>query len=122
MKFKDRIIFLSVYNDIGWDQKQTKTVVQRNFPVLLHAPQGFPLHIGHSSDLDLKKMVRYAHSHTERWNNVAELMMINIRENRHLVFSGTSAFFRGALKVKEVEACRYMITRTQRRQSCHNAS
>ena len=92
--------------------------------MLLHTPQGFLKDIGHSSVLDLKKngTGTLAHKPDGSWNNVADLMMIYLRESGHPVFGGTSAFFRLALKSKEVEESRYIEERTQRRQSCYYAS
>ena len=55
-RFKDRIIFMPMHNDIDWGEKAMKTFFVYMIPqVLLHTPQSFPKDIGHSSDLDLKK-------------------------------------------------------------------
>ena len=57
--FKDRIILMSMYNDIDWgrNEKAMKNIAYRNPKVFPNTPKGFPKDFGHSSDLDLKKMV-----------------------------------------------------------------
>ena len=42
----------------------------------------------------------HIHNPNGLWNEVAELMMINLRASRHPLFRGRSALFRGALKSK----------------------
>ena len=42
----------------------------------------------------------HIHKPNGSWNDVAELMMINLRESGHPLFRGTSVFFRGAFKIK----------------------
>ena len=57
--FKDRIILMSMYNDIDWgrNEKAMKNIAYRIPEVFPNTPKGFPKDFGHSSDLDLKKMV-----------------------------------------------------------------
>ena len=40
----------------------------------------------------------HIHKASGSWNDVADLMMINLRESGHPLFRGTSALFRGVVK------------------------
>ena len=55
-KFEDRIIFMSMYNDIDWRKAETKKSVCRILQVLLRTPEDFLKDIGHSSDQELKNI------------------------------------------------------------------
>ena len=66
--------------------------------MLLHAPKNSE---GHRSFFGLGS----EENGTERkpngsWNDVADLMLMNLKENGHPLFRGTSASFREALKSK----------------------
>ena len=52
--FKDRIIFMSMYKDSPKKMKKFVNVIPQGLPKM---PKVFPKDTGHSSDLDLKKMV-----------------------------------------------------------------
>ena len=39
---KDRFIFMSMHNDIDWDEKAMKNIVNRIPHVLQHMPESFP--------------------------------------------------------------------------------
>ena len=53
--FKDRIIFMSMYNDIDWNQKEMKSFVNVIIHSLPKMPKNFPKDRGRSSDLDQKQ-------------------------------------------------------------------
>ena len=63
--FKGRIIFISMFHDIGCARKATKKVVNAILQVLPNRPKIFLKDIGHASDLDLKQNV-VLHSLTNR--------------------------------------------------------
>ena len=62
----------------------------------------FQQDIGHSSDLDQKQsgFLLGTKGHKEKWDKVAELMMIKFGESGHPVFRATSPLSRGTFKSK----------------------
>ena len=102
-QFEDRIIFMSMCNDIDWREQDTMKFECRILQVLQRTPKYFWKDIGHSSDQELKKKWYGTHTYKPNglWNNAAEMMkMINLGESGHSIFRGTSALARGSLKSK----------------------
>ena len=123
-KSEDRIIFMSMYNDIVLGEKQkTRNIVCRILQVFAAYARRFPK--GHWSFFGPGTEETWHGAHIYKpngsWNHVADLMMVNLRESGHPLFRGTTAFFRGSFNAKEVEDYRYTTTQIQRQQSCYFA-
>ena len=84
------------------DQEETKKFVHRILQMLLHTPQNVLKDIwSFSGPGPVEKWYgTLAHKPNGSWNDVADLMMVNVRESGHPLFRGSSAFFRGGLKSK----------------------
>ena len=99
--FKDRIIFMSVYNDIEWGAKGNKDVNTQEQTVANYARR---LPRGHWSFLGLGSEEKWYGTCTNRpdgsWNQSAESMMANFSDSGHPIFRASSAFERGELKSK----------------------
>ena len=100
--FKDRIIFMSIYNDIDWDRKGNEESCERNSSSVAKYARKFPK--GHWSFLgpgsEEKWYATLAHKLDGSWNRVAEQMMIAFAESGHPVFRRSSALSRGPPKSK----------------------
>ena len=111
--FQDRIIFMSMYNDVDWSQGKEifKTCVSHSAEVKAHAHR---LPKGHWSFLGPGTEEKWYGTHTYKpeglWNRSAEMMMPNLGESGHPAFRATCAD-RGFLKSKT-------FTVTCRMQSC----
>ena len=79
-QFEDRIIFISMSNDIHWTKDGNEERVLRILPMLLRTPEDFLQDICHSSDQELKNncMERTLTSKTV-CDHSAEIMMFHIR-------------------------------------------
>ena len=97
--FKDRIIFMSMFNDIDWSQKENdEKCISNSEKVKTYAKrfsQGHWSFLGHGS-AD-KWNATLAYKPDGLWEKVAEEMMIFFAESGRIVFRGTS---RGRLKSK----------------------
>ena len=84
------------------EKKETKKFLCRILQMLLHTPEDFLK--GHWSFFgpgsDENWYGTHIHKPNGSWNDVADLMLFNLRESGHPPFRGTSALFRGALKSK----------------------
>ena len=94
-RFKDRIIFMSMYNDIDRGQNgNDKVCLQNSSSVAADAakyPKGHGSFLGHGFGEEWYATL--AHKPDGSWNRVAELVMINFRESGYPVLRGTRAFF-----------------------------
>ena len=99
---EDRIIFMSMYNVTDWRKVGNKDMCMSNTSSVAAYARRFLK--GHRSFLGPGSAEKWygTHSHKPNGsrNNVADRMMINLRESGHPPFRGTSALFRGALKGK----------------------
>ena len=98
--FKDRIIFMSMHNDIDWNQKrQMKRLVNVIPQVLRNMSRIFPK--GHWSFLGPgskeKWYVTLTYKPDVLWDKFAEEMLLFL-ESGHLVFRGTSPLSRRPLE------------------------
>ena len=100
-EFEDRIIFMSMYNDIDWsqDEENFKKCVSNSTEVQACAHR-FPK--GHWSFLGPETEEKWYGTHTYKpegqWNRSADMMMLTLRESGHPVFRATSALDRGFLE------------------------
>ena len=123
--FKDRTIFMSMYNDIDLGRKgNEENCPQNSFCVAAYAarfPKGHWSFLGPGSEEN--SFVSPAYKLDGPWNRVAEDMMIFVAESGHTVLRATSPSSRGALKkAQEVEERRKTTTRPRRRQSFYKAA
>ena len=91
--FKDRIIFMSMFNDIDWSQKgNDEKSISNSEKVKTYAKR---FSQGHWSFFvpgsEEKWYATLAHKPDGLWTKVAEEMLIIFAESGHLVFRGTSA-------------------------------
>ena len=92
--FKDRIIFMSMYNDIAWQEKGNTGRCEHN-----QIPSRSLIFLG---DLDQKRngTEPTLTNPTDLWDKIAENMMTNFSESGHPMFRAFSAFKRGELRSK----------------------
>ena len=100
--FNDRIIFMSMYNDIAWEEKgMTERCVQNSIEVSKYArrfPCGRWLLLGPGSEK--KWYGTYTDKPDGSWDKIAEEIMTNFSDSGHPIFRASSAFERGELKSK----------------------
>ena len=102
--FKDRIIFISMCNDVGCGRKGNEESCESNSSSVAKCARKFLR--GHC--LVLRTWIRrkwhatLIHKPDVSWNRIAEQMMIILAESGHLVFRGTSSVSRGTVKAKVV--------------------
>ena len=93
--FKDRIIFMSIFNDIEWDAQGNKEQCEYNSQAVAECARKFPR--GHSSFLEYGTCT---HKPDGSWDRMAEEMMANFSRSGHPIFRASSAFERGELRSK----------------------
>ena len=100
--FKDRIIFMSMYNDMGWGEKGNTERCEHNPQTVVNYARKF--HRGHWSFQEPGSEKKWYGPHTGRpdgsWDKIAERMMMNFSESSHPIFRASSAFERGELRSK----------------------
>ena len=100
--FPGRIIFMSMYNDIDWGDKDNERICSANSLLVGRDARRFAL--GRWSVLGPSSETKWNVTDTVKlgaeWDRVAELMLSNLRESRHTIFRATSALDRGQLKSK----------------------
>ena len=102
-EFKDRIIFMSMYNDIDWliGEENFNSGLSNSTEVRDNAHR-FPK--GHWSLLCPGNEQKWNRTHTCKreghWSRSAEMMMLNFKESGHPVFRPTRALDRGSLRKK----------------------
>ena len=101
-QFQGRIIFMSMFNDIIWGNKDNETECTANATLVSSFAKRFPA--GRWSFLGPGSEKQRYSTYNERprgeWDRVAELMMIKFRESGHPVFRATNPLSRGTLKSK----------------------
>ena len=97
---EDRIIFMSIYNDIDWTAKDNTSRCLENSSQVSDNAKKFSL--GHWTFLgpgdENKWYGTLTHKPMENGNRTAEQMMLNFAESGYPVFRGTSLLARGLLK------------------------
>ena len=101
-KFKGRIIFMSMFNDISWGSKENERECESNANLVCICARRFSP--GRRSFLGPGSAKKWYSTYIDKpqgeWDRVAELMMIKFRESGHPVFRATSPVSRGTLKSK----------------------
>ena len=101
-KFKGRIIFMSMFNDISWRSKDNEQECELNANLVSISARRFSP--GRWSFLGLGSDKKWYSTHESKpqgeWDRVAELMMIKFRECGHPVFRATSPLSCGTLESK----------------------
>ena len=101
-QFPRRIIFMSMFNDIIWRNKDSETERIADSTLVSLFAKRFPA--ARRSNLGLGSETMWNSTDKERpigkWDRVAELMMIKFSESGHPVFHATSPLSRGTLKSK----------------------
>ena len=98
--FKDRIIFMSMFNDIEWTKNYEKCI--SNFEEVRNYEMKFLQ--GHWTFLipgSEEKWYRDSHDQKGQWNCTANKMVQRFKETGHPVFKSTSALSRGILKQRK---------------------
>ena len=104
--FKDRIVFMSMYNDIDWTKKDNRDTCYPNSSRVSEYAFRFPA--GDRTFLDISRLAEMrksgiwtlSYKPDGEWNRTAEVMMLQFAESGHLVFRGTRPLSRGTLKSK----------------------
>ena len=96
--FKDRIIIMSMYNDIEWKAKGNEEQCEYNSQTVANCARKFPR--GHWSFLEEKWCGTYTDKPDGSWNRMAEEMMLNFSGSGHPILCVSSAFERGELRSK----------------------
>ena len=98
--FKDRIIFMSMYNDIAWGEKGNTERCEFNSQTVAEYAREFPR--GHWSFLDPGSEKKWYGTYTDNpdgsWDRMTEEMMLNVSDSGHPPFRASSAFERGELR------------------------
>ena len=101
-KIKDRIIFMSMFNDIVWDSKGNDELCENNEKTVKHYARRFSL--GHWSFVGPGSENKWYGSCSDKpdgsWDRTAEKMLLNFTGSRHLVFRCASELKRGDLRSK----------------------
>ena len=118
-QFEDRIIFISMSNDIHWTKDGNQERVFRILPMLLRTPEDFLQDISHSSDQELENtcMERTLTSKTV-CDHSAETMMFHSRTRGHPALQMTNTLGRGSFNSKGEGNYRFTATVIRRQQSC----
>ena len=100
--FQDRIIFMSMYNDIARVEKGNTERFEYNSQTDAEKARKFPR--GHWSFLEPGSEKKWYGTHTDKpdgsWDRMAEEMMLNFSDSDHPIFRAFSAFERGELRSK----------------------
>ena len=95
-----RIIFMSMYNDVAWDEKGHQERCEHNSLTVADYARKFPR--GQWSLSGPWSEKKWYGTYTGRpggsWDNTAEQMMMNFSESGHPIFRASSAVERGELK------------------------
>ena len=102
-EFKDRIIFMTMYNDTDWTKDgNLETCVSDSVEVKACANR-FPK--GRWSFLGPGREEKWYGTHTYKpkglWNQSAEMIMHHLRESGHPVLRASNTLDRGSLKSKK---------------------
>ena len=101
-QFNDRIIFMSMYNDMVWREKGNTEKCEFNSRTVANQARRF--HRGQWSFLGPGSEKEWCGTYSDKldgkWDEMAEQMMLNFSEAAHPIFPATSALERGELKSK----------------------
>ena len=102
-QLNDRIIFMSMYNDIVWEKKEIRKDVNTIHRQLHNMLVNFPRCHWSFSGLGSEKKwyVTYTDKPDGSWDRIAENMMMNFSDSGHNIFRAFSAFESGELRSKE---------------------
>ena len=102
-KFEDRIIFVSMFNDIEWTKRGNPEQFISNSEQVKNYAKRFPRrHLKFLGPGDEKKWYGTLSCTTEgKWNSTAAQMVERFKETRHPIFKSISALSRGILKRKK---------------------
>ena len=107
--FKDRIIFMSMYNDIVWHAKRNKEPCEYNSQTVADYARKFTR--GHWSFLGPGSEEKWSGTYTDEpdgpWDRMGEETMANFSRSGHPIFRASSAFERGELRRKEDETIHF---------------
>ena len=96
----DRIIFMSMYNDIDWKAKGNKERSEYNSQTVAEYARRFPR--GHWSFLGPGSEEKWYGTYTDKpdgsWDRTEEEMMLNFSGSGHPIFRASSAFERRITK------------------------
>ena len=99
---KDRIIFMSMYNDIEWGGRGNPEICEHNSQTVASYARKYPR--GHWSFLGPGSEKKFYGTYSDKpdgaWDKTAGQMMLNFAETSHPVVRASSAFERGELKSK----------------------
>ena len=100
--FKNRIVFMSMYNDIEWTAKGNKEQCEYNSQTVANSAREFPR--GHWSFLGPGSEEKWYGTCTDKpdgsWERMAEETMPNFSGSGHPIFRASSAFERGESRSK----------------------
>ena len=98
-QFQGRIIFMSMYNDIVWGEKENEELCVCEFPNRSRLCKNIRARMLVVSSARIRKeVVRNSYVQTEwKMGSCRGEMMINFSESGHLAFRGCSALARGDL-------------------------
>ena len=98
--FNDRVIFMSMYNDIPWQEKRKNNVntIHRQLRII---PVNFLAVVGLGRGSERKRYGTYTDKPDGSWDRMAQEMMENFSRSGHPIFRASSAFERGELRSKE---------------------
>ena len=100
--FKDRIIFMSMYNDIAWGGQGNTERCEYHSQTVAEYARKCPR--GHRSFLGLGSEKKWYGTYTDKpvgsWDRMAEDMMLNFSDSGHPMFRASSAFESGELRSK----------------------
>ena len=101
-QFKDRIIFMSVDNDIDWTKDGNEQMCILNSSEVKAYAKRFPE--GHGPFLGPGTEEKWCGTDTCEpeglWNRSAEMILLHFRESGHPLFRATGALDRGSLEGK----------------------
>ena len=101
-KFTERIIFMSIINDISWRSKDNKKECESNAQLVSLYAKSFGAgqwsFLGPGSEKKWSSISEDS-PHGE-WDRIAEQMMLTFTESKHPVFRSMSPLSRGVLKSK----------------------
>ena len=97
--FTDRIIFMSMYNDIAWQEKGNTERCDYNSQTVANYARKFPRDWSFLGPGSEKKWYgTYTHKPNGSWDQTAENMMANFSESGHPIFRASGALERGELR------------------------
>ena len=97
--FEDRIIFMSMFNDILW-KTDDENCISNAEKVKNYAKKFLPGHwtfLGPGSE---KRLYGDSHDQRGQWDRTANKMVHQFKETGHRIFTSTGALSRGILKQK----------------------